>query len=87
MEVIELRQIQKKDLAILYRREFTAVAAIKHIGTIPQEKRVRFSIEHLPVGGTSIKVTFQDKIDYPLIPAIKSMKSYIANLEREGRLS
>ncbi len=87
MKVLELKKIEKKELAILYRREFTAVAAIEHIGTNPLEKRVSFSIEHLPTGGTRIKVSFLDRIDYPLLPAIQSMKSYIAGLEREGRLA
>jgi hypothetical protein len=87
MTVLELKDIQKKDLAILYRREFTAVAAIQHIGSHPLEKRVSFSIEHLPTGGTRIKVTFLDRIDYPLLPAIKSVKTFIDSLEREGRLA
>ncbi|ADK81713.1 MULTISPECIES: hypothetical protein [Sediminispirochaeta] len=87
MQVLGLKEIRKKDLAILYRREFTAVASIKHIGTEVQDKRVSFSIEHLPTGGTHIAVSFLDHIDYPLLPAIKSMKAYIAEQEREGRLS
>lgn len=87
MEVVELKDIRKKDLAILYRREFSAVAAIRHVGTGAQDKRITFSIEHLPTGGTRIKVNFLDQIDYPLIPALSSVKAYIAVLEREGRLS
>jgi len=87
MEILELKDISKKNLAILYRREFTAVAAINHIGSSVQEKRIDFSIEHLPIGGTKVKVSFLDSIDYPLLPALKSVKNYITDLEKQGRLS
>lgn len=86
MEILELKDINKKDLAILYRREFTALASIRHVGTSPQEKRIHFSIEHLPTGGTKVKVTFLDPIDYPLLPALTRVKTYISTLEKQGKL-
>lgn len=86
MEILELNSIEKKDLAILYRREFTAEAALRFIGSDPVNKKVFFSIEHLPTGGTKVKASFIDPLDYPLLPALKKLKEHILLLEKQGQL-
>ena len=85
MEVVELKDIIKKDMAIDYRRVYTATAVIAISGKT-EEKKVEMALEHTPLGEVSIKVTLLEDLDYPLIPVVKKITEKARSLQVEGTI-
>jgi hypothetical protein len=85
MKVILIKDMIRKDVPIYYRKLFTGVAVIE-MNSKPIDYRIDFSIEYKPTGQKDIGITFLDKIDYPLIPVNKELKTYIMELESNGVL-
>jgi hypothetical protein len=85
MEVVELKNIVKKDMAIDYRRVYTATAVLDMAGGTV-EKKVEMALEHTPLGEVGIKVTMLEDLDYPLIPVIKKITEKARVLQREGTI-
>jgi hypothetical protein len=85
MEVVELKNIVKKEMAIDYRRVYTATAVL-NMSNSTTEVRVEMALEHTPLGEVGIKVTLLDKIDYPLIPVLKKIKAAARVLQEKGTL-
>jgi len=86
MKVLAINNLVKRDLLVYYRREFSASALIEFPGRSPMEKNVSFSLEHAPTGETHVKASFLDDIDYPLVPAMRHLQSYILDMEKKGLL-
>jgi len=86
MKVLELRDIKKKESLVHYRRVFTGSAVLELVQEKKVNKPVEFILEHTPTGKTNIQVQLLDDINYPLVPAIKSLKEYISDLESKGLL-
>lgn len=85
MRIVELLNISRKETPLFYRRVYTAQAVFDS----PRgraEKDVQFTVEHRPVGGVDIQVDSIDNLDYPLIPVVRELKTYIANLDKKGSL-
>ena len=80
MKVIAIKDMIRKDIPIYYRKLFTGVAVIE-MNNNPCEYRIDFSIEFKPTGHKEVLVSFIDELDFPLIPVIKELKSYISDLE------
>jgi hypothetical protein len=85
MELIELKNIVRKQMAIDYRRVYTAIAVLD-ISNVTIEAKVEMALEHTPLGEVRIKVTLLDQIDYPLIPVLKKIKAEARVLQQEGTL-
>lgn len=85
MKVISIKDMIRKDVPIYYRKLYTGVAVIE-MNNGPVEYRIDFSIEYKPTGLKDIGITFIDKIDYPLIPVNKELKTFIDLLESNGGL-
>ena len=83
MEVIELKDIAKKDMAIDYRRVYTATA-VMNIAGMPVEKQIEMALEHTPMGVVDIKVSLLEDLDYPLIPVIKKITEKARDLQKAG---
>lgn len=86
MQLIELRDVSHINTHIHYRRVFHANAVLQYLGRKPEERHVQFTIEHSPLGGTSIHIDHIDPIDYPLLPAKNALKTAIAELDSKGAL-
>ncbi|MCM1321989.1 MAG: hypothetical protein NC041_08320 [Bacteroides sp.] len=85
MKILELRNLQREEGYIYYRRNFTADAVIEvPIKTI--ETPISFSIEMGPTGNKEIEIEFGKTPDYPLVPVIKSLKEFILSADTEGTL-
>ncbi len=85
MKVLELRDIQKEEGYIYYRKKFFSTALIE----IPQrniEVPLMFVIETGPTGSKSVEITLQSSIDYPVLPVIKALKEKIGEYDKEGLL-
>jgi hypothetical protein len=85
MEVVGLKDIVKKDMAIDYRRVYTATAVLDMAGATV-EKKIEMALEHTPLGEVGIKVTMLEDVDYPLIPVLKKITDKARVLQREGTI-
>lgn len=85
MQVLEIKNLTRKDIPLYYRREFFASVVFQYLNAT-SEKRIDFSLESNPFGHIDVKVTFLDEVDYPLLPIVKTVKEYILNMEKKGGL-
>ena len=86
MEVISIDDIERKPLAVSYRRAYEGTAVLK-IGEVPKNtKRIEFTLEQSPMGKHEVHVSFLEDADFPLVPAIRALRQYIEQLQREGDL-
>jgi hypothetical protein len=86
MELVEIRNIVRKNDAVLYRRSFTAEAVLEYSADDRQSRRVEFVLEHTATDGVLVEVAFVDPPNYPLVPVIRILKEHISNLDRTGAL-
>ena len=85
MEVTGFKDIVKKDMAIDYRRVYTAVAVLDMRGA-QMEKRIEMALEHTPFGEVDIKVTMLEELDYPLIPVLRMITEKVRVMQKEGTI-
>jgi hypothetical protein len=85
MEVVDLKDIVKKDMAIDYRRMYTATVTLD-MGSTTVEKKVELTLEHTPLGEVGIKVALLEDIDYPLIPVLKKITEKARVLQKDGTI-
>ena len=86
MNLVELKDIHHINSHIHYRRMFQANAVLEYLGRRPEVRSIKFTIEHSPVGGSSVHIDHLDPIDYPLLPAKQMLKKAIAELDSAGKL-
>ncbi|MCL2320162.1 MAG: hypothetical protein FWC45_08755 [Treponema sp.] len=85
MKVVEIKNIIRKDVPIYYRRLYSGIAVMELIND-PVEIPLDFQIEQKPTGHVEIGVTLSKKVDYPLVPLQKELKSFIGALDSNGKL-
>lgn len=86
MEVLSIDDIERKPLAVSYRRAYQGTAVLK-IGEVPKNtKRIEFTLEQSPMGKHEVHVTFLEEADFPLVPAIRALRHYIEELQKDGEL-
>lgn len=86
MKVLEIRDIKKKNIPLHYRNEFKASAIFEYKNQKREESPVEFTLEHSATGTIDISVRILNKLNYPLLPALKSLKAHIRDLEKQGKL-
>ena len=86
MNVITIRNITRKDIPLHYREEFSGLAILDDMRSKESESRIEFSLERTPFGTKQVEVKFLKAPDYPVIPAIRTLKEFILKLEKEGKL-
>ncbi len=85
MKIVDLSNIFRKETHIYYRREFKADAIVEIMDKtkcIP----IEFVLEHKPTGAVDINTTIVDTIDYPLVPLVSMLKTFIGDLDKKGAL-
>ena len=85
MQIVEIKNIVRKQLPIYYRRLYTGVAVMTLINK-PIEISLEFQIEHKPTGLLDINLNLAEQVDYPLIPLHKELKKFIGDLDSDGKL-
>ena len=85
MKVLEIKNIERKDVPIYYRRLYTGTAVLQLV-TTTAEIPIDFQIEQKPTGVSEIGITFSKQVDYPLVPLRKELKKYIDSLNSNGKL-
>ena len=85
MRVITVKDIIRKDVPIYYRMLYTGVAVLE-LREKNESYRIDFAIEIKPTGMKEISVSFLDDLDYPLIPVMKELKTFINTMHSNGAL-
>ena len=85
MRVVELQNLVREDVQILYIRKYAATAVLD-LTARTANVEIEFSIEMNSFGNKEISLSIKTQIDYPLIPIRKSIIEYLTNLEQEGKL-
>jgi len=87
MKVLELKSISKKEDGIYYLQRYKATAVLE----MPHntlEFPFSFSIETGPLGNKTIELDeLPNDFNYPVFPIIKSLKEFIIDLIKKGKLS
>ena len=86
MKVHEIRNLNKKENHLHYRNEY-AGSLIYSSGSAEHEAALEFTLERNAMGRVDVSVSFPESIRYPLVPAIRSVKEYIVDLDKRGQLS
>lgn len=85
MKIIDLKQIERKDTPIYYRRFYSGLITMeilnKHI-----DRKIDFKIEMMPTGKKDISITFEQPVDYPVVPLMRELKQYLDELDKSGKL-
>ncbi|NLM00452.1 MAG: hypothetical protein GX220_03235 [Treponema sp.] len=85
MKILEIRDIQREEGFIYYRRNFSAVALIQ-LPVKNIESSINFIIELLPTGKKEIDLEIVDDIEYPLLPIKRALRETILTMDYEGQL-
>jgi hypothetical protein len=85
MKVLELRDLRRREAPIHYIREYGAVAVLESFEG-KAEASVAFTVEQKPLGPSEISVRVLDPVDWPLLPVMRAIRDYVADLDRQGRL-
>jgi hypothetical protein len=85
MRVVELRELNRRDSAIHYIKELTAVAVLEY-DQRRSESDIAITLEHKPVGPPDVTVHLLDAVEWPTLPVIHAIRDYVTELERTGRL-
>jgi hypothetical protein len=86
MNVIKIKDITRKNIPLHYREEFSGLAVLNDIRSKESESKIEFSVERTAFGIKQVEVKFLKAPDYPVIPAIRTLKEFILQLEKEGKL-
>lgn len=86
MEILTLTNIVKKDIPLHYRNEYSGDIFYKTIMGTKKKAPIDFVVERYAMGAPNISVDFVQSPDYPLIPALKSVKTHIFRMDQKGEL-
>ncbi|MCK5197098.1 MAG: hypothetical protein KAR21_02040 [Spirochaetales bacterium] len=86
MNVIKIKNIIKKDIPLHYREEFSGLAVLDDMRSKKSESKIEFSLEQTAFGTKHVEIKFLKTPDYPVIPAIRTLREFILKLEKEGKL-
>lgn len=85
MKVVAIQDIKRKEVPLYYRREFTGTAVLE-IFRKNFSSPVDFVIEQSPLGKSEVRVSMKKDPDYPIIPVMRNLKTYITELDKSGKL-
>ncbi|MFP3041781.1 hypothetical protein LQZ19_08150 [Treponema primitia] len=85
MKIKQIKDIVRKDVPIYYRRLFTGILELDLMGK-NIDRNIDFTIETLPTGLNQVSVTIAEPVDYPLVPLMRELKQFIADLDDNGGL-
>ena len=77
MDVINIINIQRKDIPLHYREEFSGFALLSNRKLEENKIKMEFSLERTPFGTKQVKVKFPIAPDFPVLTAIKALKEFI----------
>lgn len=85
MKILEIRDIQREEGHIFYRRNFSAVVLIE-LPLKNVESSINFIIEMLPTGKKEVDLDIVEDVEYPIIPLKNAIIKTILDMDYEGQL-
>lgn len=85
MQVIELKDLKRKETPLHYIREFNALAVLETSSGL-REAALAFTVERKPIGPPDVSIRFLEEPDWPLLPLIRSVKDIVLGLDKSGGL-
>ncbi len=87
MDLVEIKNILKRDVPLHYREDFSALAVFSD-ETMPEnlEIPVEFSLESNAFGNKSVEVSLKESVDYPVDSLEKMIKEYILSLDKVRKI-
>lgn len=86
MQILELKNLQKSEGVIYYRRQYSADAQVE----LPDQTEslpISFTIETGPLGNKEFELEFDSgMINYPLLPIRRALKEFILAKDSNGEL-
>lgn len=86
MKLLQIKNIEKKDVPLYYRNEYQANSEFVLMGDNVVIIPIFFAIEMAPTGEKLIDIKIRETIDYPTIPIIRMLKDKVSSMEKEGLL-
>lgn len=85
MKVLELKDIQREEGQIFYRRKYTCNAVLE-LPTNTEVVPIFFIIDMDPLGRKSLEFSFPQPVNYPLLSVKKALTEFILAEDSEGRI-
>jgi hypothetical protein len=85
MKILGLKNIKRSDSPIYYRRFYSGTISMEILAKTV-DRKIDFRIEIMPMGNKEIAVTFDQPVDYPMVPLMKELKLYLEELDKSGQL-
>ena len=83
MDLIEIKNILKRDVPLHYREDFSALAVFRDKNTQENiELPVEFSLESNAFGKRSVEVSLKESGDFPVLPLEELIKEQILSLDK-----
>ncbi len=83
MELIEIKNILKRDVPLHYREDFSALAVFRDNNLQENiEIPVEFSLESNALGNKSVEVSLKEPVDFPALPLEELIKEHILSLDK-----
>ncbi len=86
MKLLDINDVAYIESPVLYFREYTGLALFKMADKKSKEIRIKFTLESQSMGPPLVNIEFTDSVDYPLMPLIRSLKSQVMKLDKNGGL-
>ncbi len=87
MDLIEIKNILKRDVPLHYREDFSALAVFRDTNTQQNlEIPVEFSLETNAFGNKSVEVSLKTSVDYPVDPLVELIKNHILSLDKVRKI-
>ena len=86
MKLLYIKDINYIESPVLYFREYTGLALFETADRESKKIRIKFTLESQSMGPPLVNVEFTDNVDYPLLPLIRPLKSYVMKLDKKGKL-
>lgn len=86
MKLLDINDIAYLESPVLYFREYTGLALFEMADKKSEGIRIKFTLESQSMGRPLVNIEFTDSVDYPLMPLIRSLKSHVMKLDKNGGL-
>lgn len=86
MKLLDIKDITYIESPVLYFREYTGFALFEMADKESKKIEIKFTLESQSMGPPLVNVEFTNNVDYPLLPLIRSLKSYVMKLDKNGEL-
>lgn len=85
MKLKTIENIRKKESHLYYRNDYLADAVFEYGKESKEEKiPVEITIEKTALGEAKISITINGHINYPMLSAVKILKTEVSKMQSEG---